>query len=91
MFAGIADEQTLQQMNTPRCGMPDNVVDIATRKKRYNLFPFRWFRRPITWNILFYTEDLPRHVVDWQTERAFQVGYIIMYFSVVSVSVNDVD
>ena len=76
MFVGIADEQTQQQMNTPRCGVPDNVVDIATRNKRFVLYPNRWFRRPVTWDLITYTEDLPRHVVDWQTEMAFRVGYI---------------
>ena len=75
MFVGIADEQTLQLMNTPRCGMPDNDMDITGRNKRYTLYWNKWFRRPVTWDILTYTEDLPRHVVDWQIERAFQVGY----------------
>ena len=72
---GLADEETLQLMNTPRCGNSDVIV---TRNKRFVHNGHKWYKNLLTWDIVDYTDDLPRHMVDWQAERAFQVGY--MYF-----------
>ena len=68
---GVADEETLQMMNTPRCGNNDVIV---TRNKRFVYSGHKWHKNLLTWDIVDYTDDLPRHTVDWQTERAFQVG-----------------
>ena len=79
---GVADEETLQMMNTPRCGNNDVIV---TRNKRFVYTGHKWQKNILTWDIITYTDDLPRHIVDRQAKKAFQVGYL--YFCWVSVSV----
>ena len=58
VFAGLnpsgeLDDETVELMNTPRCGVKDNVgpSDNAKRKKRYALQGSRWTKDTLDWRI----------------------------------------
>ena len=50
---GELDDETVELMNTPRCGVKDNVgpSDNAKRKKRYALQGSRWTKDTLDWRI----------------------------------------
>ncbi|KAM9321359.1 collagenase 3-like [Gastrophryne carolinensis] len=64
---GKLDEETLDIMKQPRCGVPD----IG----EYNFFPRKpkWARMNLTYRIVNYTPDLPRADVDRAIKKAFKV------------------
>uniref|UniRef100_A0A8C5WEH7 Collagenase 3 n=1 Tax=Leptobrachium leishanense TaxID=445787 RepID=A0A8C5WEH7_9ANUR len=64
---GKLDEDTLDIMKQPRCGVPD----IG----EYNFFPrkLKWPRYNITYRILNYTPDLPHADVDRALKKALKV------------------
>ncbi|KAG8550309.1 hypothetical protein GDO81_026753 [Engystomops pustulosus] len=64
---GKLDEETLEIMKQPRCGVPD----IG----EYNFFPrkLKWHRFNITYRIVNYTPDLPRADVDRAIKKALKV------------------
>ncbi|PIO14357.1 hypothetical protein AB205_0135050 [Aquarana catesbeiana] len=64
---GKLDEETLDIMKQPRCGVPD----IG----EYNFFPrkLKWPRLNITYRINNYTPDLPHADVDRAIKKAFKV------------------
>ncbi|XP_040196160.1 collagenase 3-like [Rana temporaria] len=64
---GKLDEETLDIMKQPRCGVPD----IG----EYNFFPrkLKWPRLDLTYRINNYTPDLPRADVDRAIKKAFKV------------------
>ena len=53
---GELNPETIELMNTPRCGVKDNVgpSDNARRKKRYALQGSRWTKDTLTWRISKY-------------------------------------
>ena len=64
-------------MNTPRCGVKDNVgpADDAKRKKRYALQGSRWKKDILTYRISRYPTSgrLKKTDVDEQIKNAFQI------------------
>ncbi|NXM37448.1 MMP7 protein, partial [Gymnorhina tibicen] len=64
---GKLDTETEKIMKHPRCGIPD----VA----EYQTFPGtpRWTKTYLTYKILSYTSDLPRHKVDSAIKRALMV------------------
>ncbi|XP_072050835.1 matrix metalloproteinase-18-like [Amphiura filiformis] len=56
---GKLNNETMDMMNMPRCGMPDNMgFSNAARRKRYAAMA-RWDVTDITWRINSYSTDLP--------------------------------
>ncbi|XP_063958200.1 50 kDa hatching enzyme-like [Lytechinus pictus] len=70
-MTGVLDEDSMNLMNTPRCGMKDmeSFADMM-RRKRFALGS-RWDRTDLTWNIIGDSQDLPRAQVESIMERAF--------------------
>uniref|UniRef100_A0A673BQ27 Matrix metallopeptidase 20b (enamelysin) n=1 Tax=Sphaeramia orbicularis TaxID=375764 RepID=A0A673BQ27_9TELE len=64
--SGVLDTETLEVMNSPRCGVPD--VDEYS-----HIQGTRWNKNVITYSIGRYTRDLPRSTVDSLIESAFSV------------------
>lgn len=64
-------------MNTPRCGVKDNVgpSSHAKRKKRYALQGSRWKVNKLTWRISRYPSSgrLSKADIDEQLKQAFQI------------------
>ncbi|KAM9318642.1 stromelysin-1-like [Pholidichthys leucotaenia] len=63
---GELDSNTLEVMQSPRCGVPD-VEEYS------NIHGTRWNKNVITYSIGRYTRDLPRSTVDSLIESAFRV------------------
>ncbi|XP_042226891.1 matrix metalloproteinase-16-like [Homarus americanus] len=78
-FAGLdqtgeLDDETIEMMNTPRCGVKDKIgFGANARKKRYALQGSRWRVKEITYRITKYPKGLLRNDVDREIESAFQV------------------
>ncbi len=79
-FAGLdqtgdLDPETVELMNTPRCGVPDIVGagSDARRKKRYALQGSRWRTKTLTYRVTKYpsTSRLSKSEVDGQVKEAF--------------------
>ena len=74
---GTLDAKTVELMNTPRCGIRDNVgpSSNARRKKRYAHQGSRWNKRDLTYRITSYpsTSRLKKRDVDDQVKKAFQL------------------
>ena len=73
---GIIDEDTLELMRTPRCGLPDvNVEDGAarTRTKRFALQGSRWKKEELTYTVGRYPSGLSRSEVDTDVKKAFNM------------------
>ncbi|KAM6159389.1 stromelysin-1-like [Rhynchocyon petersi] len=64
---GKLDADTLEVMHKPRCGVPD--------VGHFNTFPGspKWRKTDLTYRIVNYSEDLPRHAVDAAIGRALNV------------------
>ncbi|ELW64939.1 Stromelysin-1 [Tupaia chinensis] len=64
---GKLDSATLRVMRKPRCGVPD--------VGRFSTFPGtpKWKKTHLTYRIVSYTPDLPRHVVDSTIDKALKV------------------
>ena len=82
VFAGIdptgeLDDETIELMNTPRCGVKDNVGpgDDAKRKKRYALQGSRWKKDTLTWRISQYPSSSrwKKSQVDEEIKKAFDI------------------
>jgi len=82
VFAGLEptgdlDDETVELMNTPRCGVKDNVgpSDNARRKKRYALQGSRWKVDILTWRVSRYPTSgrLAKYEIDDQLKKAFQI------------------
>ncbi|XP_076131105.1 collagenase 3a [Alosa pseudoharengus] len=65
---GVLDEETLEIMKKPRCGVPDAVARYSTFG--HNL---KWQTNKLTYRIVNYTPDLPASEVDSAIEKALQV------------------
>lgn len=73
---GILDEDTLELMRTPRCGLPDvKVKDGAarTRMKRFAVQGSRWKKKELTFTVGRYPSGLSRSEVDTDVEKAFNM------------------
>ncbi|XP_075448519.1 collagenase 3-like [Ascaphus truei] len=66
-ITGKLDEDTMDMMKQPRCGVPD--------VGEYNFFPrkLKWSRYNLTYRIENYTPDLPPADVDKAIKKAFKV------------------
>ncbi|XP_071790856.1 matrix metalloproteinase-18-like isoform X1 [Asterias amurensis] len=76
---GIMDEETVEMMQKPRCGMPD-LPDLLTRykwsgrNKRYSTQgTVPWSNFDLTYSFDSYTPDIPRDQVREAIQRAFKV------------------
>ena len=73
---GIIDEDTMELMRTPRCGLPDVKVEdgaAGTRKKRFALQGSRWKKEELTFTVGRYPSGLSRSEVDTDVEKAFNM------------------
>ncbi|XP_069825694.1 matrilysin [Dendropsophus ebraccatus] len=82
---GKLDQETMDMMKTPRCGMPD-VAEFSTFRGRP-----RWQRNSLTYRILNYTPDLPRNVIEESIQRAFGVWSQVTPLRFTRVSAGDAD
>lgn len=78
-FAGLnatgdLDEETMELMQAPRCGVKDKVgFGSDTRSKRYALQGSRWKVKALTYRISKYPKRLNRKEVDDEINKAFSV------------------
>ncbi|XP_054270072.1 matrix metalloproteinase-2 isoform X2 [Macrosteles quadrilineatus] len=78
-FAGInitgdLDQETLQLMNTPRCGVKDKIgFGTSSRSKRYALQGSRWKVKDLTYKISKYPRNLAKAETDKVVKEAFGV------------------
>lgn len=71
---GVLDEETIDKMEQPRCGVPDIVgTEAAARKKRYALQGSKWQKKQLSYKITSYTRDLHKRVTEKQIADAFKV------------------
>ncbi|CAH1802129.1 unnamed protein product [Owenia fusiformis] len=70
---GQVNQQTLDQMTKPRCGMPDLVgtSEQMKRRKRYALARSKWDKTDLTYRFLNYSPDLDREQIRSTIARAF--------------------
>ncbi|XP_055920661.1 matrix metalloproteinase-19 isoform X1 [Eupeodes corollae] len=88
-FAGVnvtgeLDDETLQYMSLPRCGVRDKVgFGTDNRSKRYALQGSRWRVKGLTYKISKYPKRLKKADVDAEVSRAFNVwsGYTDLTFT----------
>lgn len=82
VFAGLdpsgeLTDETVELMNTPRCGVKDQVGPgtQARRKKRYALQGSRWRVKTLTWRISRYPSSgrLSKSKLDDEIKQAFQL------------------
>ncbi|XP_005998657.1 collagenase 3-like [Latimeria chalumnae] len=64
---GTLNDETLEMMKKPRCGVPD--------VGEYNLFPrkLKWETNKLTYRILNYTSDLKQNETEYAIRRALKV------------------
>ncbi|XP_037046819.1 matrix metalloproteinase-14 isoform X1 [Bradysia coprophila] len=78
-FAGVnvtgeLDEETMELMALPRCGVKDKVgFGTDSRSKRYALQGSRWKVKALTYRISKYPKKLNRQEVDKEVLKAFSV------------------
>ncbi|XP_038208860.1 matrix metalloproteinase-14 isoform X10 [Zerene cesonia] len=77
-FAGLnttgeLDEETINVMSLPRCGVRDKVGFGESRAKRYALQGSRWRVKNLTYKISKYPSRLNRAEVDAELAKAFNV------------------
>ncbi|KAH1001643.1 hypothetical protein HUJ04_005632 [Dendroctonus ponderosae] len=87
-FAGLTvtgelDDQTMETMQLPRCGVKDKVGTGDNRAKRYALQGSRWKVKNLSYKISKYPPKLKRKEVDAEVQRAFNVwsGYTDLSFT----------
>jgi matrix metalloproteinase-14 (membrane-inserted) len=73
---GILDEQTIEMMNSPRCGNKDKVghSEDAKRRKRYALQGSKWRRTDLTYRISQYPSKFlsKKNEIDREIAKAFK-------------------
>ncbi|XP_030835862.1 matrix metalloproteinase-14 [Strongylocentrotus purpuratus] len=90
-MTGTLDEESMELMNTPRCGMTDMESDAdMVRRKRYALGP-RWTKTDLTWNVLQDSDDLSRADVERIMERAFKAWSDVSTLTFRKVTTNEPD
>lgn len=83
-MTGELDDETLQYMSLPRCGVRDKVgFGTDNRSKRYALQGSRWRVKGLTYKISKYPKRLKKADVDAEVSRAFNVwsGYTDLTFT----------
>lgn len=71
---GELDEETMELMSLPRCGVKDKVgFGTDSRSKRYALQGSRWKVKALTYRITKYPKKLNRQEVDKEILKAFSV------------------
>ncbi|XP_027014203.1 collagenase 3-like [Tachysurus fulvidraco] len=66
---GILDDETMEMMKKPRCGVPD----VAAFKSKSRAFTNKWSTNSLTYRIENYTPDMSVAEVDNSIGRALQV------------------
>ncbi|XP_020851849.1 neutrophil collagenase isoform X2 [Phascolarctos cinereus] len=64
---GQTDEETMEVMQMPRCGVPDAIEYKLTEGNP------KWKRNEITYSIIDYTQDMSQADVDSALEKAIQI------------------
>ncbi|XP_072259145.1 neutrophil collagenase-like isoform X2 [Pyxicephalus adspersus] len=82
---GMLDNNTMNMMKIPRCGMPD-VAEVRAVPGRP-----RWRQSSLTYRILNYTPDLPMDVVDDSIKRAFEAWSQVTPLSFTKVITGQAD
>ncbi|XP_014254798.1 stromelysin-3-like isoform X1 [Cimex lectularius] len=73
-ITGKLDNETLETMKLPRCGVGDNLDRInGKRTKRYVLQGSRWRIKDLTYKISKYPSALSKTLVDIEVKKAFRV------------------
>ncbi|XP_076263359.1 matrix metalloproteinase-2-like isoform X2 [Rhynchophorus ferrugineus] len=80
-FAGIPatgrlDSATVKLMKTPRCGLPDKILQTSGRRKRFTAKSVKWHRTDLTWSLRTPQEVIPKldvYEVRWNIMKALQV------------------
>lgn len=71
---GELDEETMELMASPRCGVKDRVgFGTDSRSKRYALQGSRWKVKALTYRIAKYPKRLAKGDVDKEISKAFNV------------------
>ncbi|XP_054159824.1 stromelysin-3-like [Oppia nitens] len=74
---GLLDDETIQTMNSPRCGNKDKVghSEDAKRRKRYALQGSKWRRIDLTYRISQYPTKFlsKKQEIDKEMARAFKI------------------
>ncbi|XP_052229005.1 matrix metalloproteinase-2-like [Dreissena polymorpha] len=99
---GVVDRRTIELMNKPRCGVPDESTIptsysltsgfYRTRHRRYVLSPTKWEKNDLTYRILNTTPDLSAEKVRQILRDAFRVWSIVtpLTFTEVVHSIADI-
>ncbi|XP_046622272.1 matrix metalloproteinase-14-like isoform X1 [Neodiprion virginianus] len=79
---GVFDNNTLQLMKSPRCGVPDVDRNVNTRRKRYVIASKGWGKRNITYYVANWSPKLSEEAVSAEIARAFAAwsGYSRLNF-----------
>lgn len=90
--SGVLDEETVEMMNLPRCGMPDHMGhnDEVRRKKRYDAMA-RWPKMDLTWRINSYSPDLPDPAIDRIMEAALVAWSHVSELTFTETTADDAD
>jgi matrix metalloproteinase-14 (membrane-inserted) len=79
VFAGLPptgdlDSETVELMNTPRCGVKDKIGH-GSRAKRYTLQGSRWKTKELTYRITKYpsSDHLSKQQIDDEISEAFKL------------------
>ncbi|KAK4875146.1 hypothetical protein RN001_011568 [Aquatica leii] len=81
---GVADEATLELINTPRCGVPDIVTD----GKRYTIADKPFTHRNITYMFGRYSPKLNKAAVDENIKLAFDIWAVNSTLTFTKVNSN---
>ncbi|CAO1421205.1 unnamed protein product [Diamesa serratosioi] len=49
-MTGLIDNQTIDMIRRPRCGVSDSTLNINRRHKRFTLLSTKWHRNDLTWH-----------------------------------------
>ncbi|KAM4700396.1 stromelysin-1-like [Discoglossus pictus] len=82
---GKIDEETMNTIQKPRCGVPD-----VQRFSHFDGQP-KWQKTTLTYRILNYTPDMPAAEVDYAIARAFKLWSDVTPLNFVKVNSGDAD
>lgn len=71
---GQVDDATKKMMETPRCGVADNIeLGRGARRKRYALQGSKWAKSELTYTVSAYPSNVARYEVDEEIQKALKV------------------